>query len=686
MEDKHLEFKHRLAFGATMSAFLCFTLLVYSPLSLYITGNDEMWFSFHSLLLPVTLVAATGFLIAAAVLSLVKGGVHKILCCLTFGVTLGLYIQCGFFNISYGSGVLDGSQIAWKDYTTYGAIDSAMWAACIALPFALYMVFKHSWRHILMIAAAFIVIMQIGSLSLNIYQNQNTLEKLSHEVTVDGMYELSEDDNTLVFILGKMDASYYKEYKKEHAEEIGYLNGFTEYTNVLAAGSDSLVSLPSMMTGDVYKKDTKYTEFINKAWNNYNVFDVLKRSETDTRIFADDKYFGDAAVRKVDNIVNRAQDAAAYRVIGSTIYRYTLYNAMPHYLKKFFWMSLADYSSFESNNTYSSDNDSKFFSDFDKACGFSYSDSYDRAVRIYDLQGADSPYRLTSKGEKDPDGTSLKEQVEGDFHCVLNMLQNLKDAGKYKNARIIITADCGELEYGQLPLLLYKERGYTEGYKLDSSLVSLFDLPATLASAVTDDYKDIGTGISFTDAGKQPWNRRRLFYLNTGENAESRIEAYKTNSKAIGEKDLKLINTYYINGGRIDNYKLGTELTFTEDETAVMYCKQGFGHTNGWRTIVSGPTAEMEIPIDEIPENIEDLHAYFNVLNIYEETGCVVLANGEEVFNDRLGTDIRMNGLNFLIPADVIGSDKKLDLKFIFPEIEHETEIMALTSFKIYNQ
>ena len=99
MEDKHLEFKHRLAFGATMSAFLCFTLLVYSPLSLYITGNDEMWFSFHSLLLPVTLVAATGFLIAAAVLSLVKGGVHKILCCLTFGVTLGLYIQCGCFNI-----------------------------------------------------------------------------------------------------------------------------------------------------------------------------------------------------------------------------------------------------------------------------------------------------------------------------------------------------------------------------------------------------------------------------------------------------------------------------------------------------------------------------------------------------------------------------------------------------------
>lgn len=686
MEDKHLELKHRFAFGAAMSAFLCFTLLVYGPLSLYITGNDEMWFSFHSLLLPVTLVAVAGFIVGTALFSLPKGGIHKILCCLVFGITLGLYIQCGFFNISYGSGVLDGSQIAWKDYTTYGAIDSAMWAACIALPFALYMVFKHSWRHILMLTAAFLVLLQIGSLAVNIYLNQNTLDKLSHEVTVDGMYDLSEEDNTLVFILGSMDASYFDEYKKDHPEAIGTLNGFVEYDNALATGSDSLVSLPSMMTGNVYKKDIKYTEFIDNTWNNYNVFDLLSRNGADVRVFADDKYFGNGAVRKVDNIVNRAQDAAAYKVIGSTIYRYTMYKAVPHYLKRFFWMSLDEYSNFKSNSTYSSGNDAKFFSDYDEADGFSYTDSYDNAVRIYDLQGAESPYRLTSTGEKDTDGTSLKEQVEGDFHYILQMLEDLKTDGKYKNARIIITADCGELEYGQHPLLLYKEKGYTEGYKFDDSPVSLFDLPATLASAVTDDYKDIGTGSSIPDSDKATWNRRRLFYLNTGVNADSRIEVYKTNSKDIGEKDLKLVSTYYINGGRIDNYKLGTELTFTEDETAIMYCKEGFGHTNGWRTIVNGKTAKMEIPIDEIPENIEDLHAYFNVLSIYEETQCVVLANGEEVFNDRLGTDIRMNGLNFLIPEYLVGSDKKLTLEFIFPELDHDTDVMALTSFKIYTQ
>lgn len=686
MEDKHLSLKHRLIFGGLVAAFFTSTLLVYAPLSLYVNGNDEMWFSFRSLLSPVIMVAVLGLVIMTLLLSLPPRGIHKILCCLVFGVSVGLYIQCSFFNISYGSGVLDGSQIAWKDYTTYGAIDSAMWAACLAMPFALYMVFKRSWRHILMIAAVFLILLQAGGLAVNLYQNQNSLNKLSHEVTVDGMYELSENDNTLVFLLGSMDKSYYDSYIKEHPDVKEALTGFTEYDNVLAAGSDALVSVPAMLTGEVYKKDVRYTEYINSAWNTNNVFDLLQRNDTDTRVYSDDKYFGNAAVRKVDNIADRAQDSEAYWVIGGTMYRYAMYKSVPHYLKQLFWMSLNDYSAFKSNNTYNTDSDDKFFSDFEEREGFDFTDEYNAAVRIYNLKGAERPYRLTATGEKDTDGTSLEEQVEGEFTCILRMIDDLKENGKYDNARIIITADNGDGEYNQRPVLLYKDKGDTKAYRQSESPVSLFDLPATLASTVTDEYKNIGTGKSFKDDEKAPRNRRRFFYRNTGSNAESRIEEYKANSAKIGKDNLMLINSYYLNGGKVDNYILGTELTFTEDETAAMYCKDGFGHTNGWRTIINGTTAVMEIPIEDIPDNIEDLHAYFNVLNIYEETDCVISANGEEVYYGRLTNDARLSGLNFLIPTDVIGRDKTVRLTFSFPELSEKTDVMALTSFKIYKQ
>ena len=457
-------------------------------------------------------VSLIGMVVMTALLSLPKRGIHKLLCCLVFGVSLGLYIQCGFFNISYGSGVLDGSQIAWKDYTTYGAIDSAMWAACLALPFAVYMVFKRSWRHILMVAAIFIILLQIGGLSIQLYQNQNSLDKLSHEVTNEGIYELSDSDNTLVFMLGAMDKTYFDDYKKEHPEVTEELTGFTEYDNVLGTGSESLVSVPAMLTGDVYKKDTKYTEYVSRAWNNYNVFDVLQKNDCDARVYSDDKFFGNAAVRKVENIVDRAQDSQAYRVIGSTMYRYTMYKAVPHYLKQLFWMSLNDYSSFKSNNTYNPDNDEKFFADYDEAEGFSYTKDYPSAVRVYNLKGAEAPYRLTSTGEKDTDGTSLKEQVEGDFHYILKMISDLKENGRYDSATIVITADNGDTEFSQRPVLLYKAKGDKEAYRTNSAPVSLFDLPATLASTVTDQYKDVGTGKTFKDAEGSAWNRRRFFY------------------------------------------------------------------------------------------------------------------------------------------------------------------------------
>jgi len=686
MEDKHLKLKHRLAFGAAMSAFFCFSLLVFGPLKLYVSGNDEMWFSFRSLLIPVIIVSLIGFVLGTAILALPNGTIHKVLCCLCFGAALGLYIQCGYFNISYGSGVLDGSQIAWKDYTTYGAIDSAMWAACLALPFALYMVFKRSWRHTLMIAAAFILVLQLGGLAIDIYQNQNSLNKLSHEVTIEGEYELSTKDNTVVFVVSSLDQAYYESYLKAHPEAKETLQGFTEYDNTMSTGSETMVSFPSMLTGDVYKKDIRYTDYINRMWNRRNVYDELSRAGTDVRIFCDDLYFGNGAVRKVENVVDRAQDNASYRVLTKMMYRYTLYNSAPHYLKRFFWMSLNDYASFKSNITYDAYRDDKFFSDYDERGGFDYTDSYSSAVRIYHLQGAKAPYRLDSAGQKSKDATSQKEQIEGDFSCILRMLEDMKAHGVYENACIIITADNGEKDLGQRATLLVKDKGSHEGYAVNSAPVSLFDLPATLASTVTDEYDDYGTGVTIRAAERAPYNRRRLFYRNAGSNADSRVEQYVTTTSSDYENGLMLMENYYINGGKVDDYVLGTELTFASDETAAIYCQEGFGHTNGWRTIMRGPTAVMEIPIASIPDHISDLHAYFDVLNIYEETRCVIRANGRTVYDGRLDAVVRSNGLNFLIPTYVFDSDRTLNLTFTFPDLEDSGNIMALTSFKIYHQ
>ena len=686
MEEKHLQLKHRFAFAAAMSGFLCMTLLVFAPLMLYVRGNDDMWFSFRTLIAPIAMVSVLAFTLMTVLLTLVPRSLHKLLCCLVFGLSLGFYLQCTFFNISYGSGVLDGSQIIWSDYTTYGAIDSAMWAGCIALPFALYMVFKRSWRHALMIASAVIFLLQIGSLAVNIYQNQNTLNKLSHEVTQAGIYELADEENTLVFVVSSVDNSFFEDYKKHHPELEQELTGFTQYDNTTATGAGTMISLPSLMTGEVYKKDMKYTDYIRSIWSGDTLYDLLQENAADVRIFCDDMYIGNGAVRRVDNIVDRVQDPDSYPVIGSTVYRYTMYNCMPHYLKRFFWMNIKDYSAYKSNSTFTPFNDDVLFENYKENEGFDITKKYHKALRIYQLQGAREPYRLNSYGEKERYSTSQLQQIEGDFTIILSMLSDLKEHGMYENARIIITADNGELDQGQNPMLLYKDKGETEGYRISDAPVSLFDLPATLASAVTDNYGGYGSGRTFKDAERLTMYRNRLFYRNAGSNADSRIEEYCCKGDASDPASMEKTAEYRINGGNVENYTLGKELTFTTDETAAIYCSEGFGHTNGWRTIVHGRRAVMEIPIDKVPENVEDLHAYFNVLTIYEKTPIEIYSNDELVYEGELDAVINQNGLNFLIPIDTLDRNV-LRLEFIFPEIEDDvTDIMALTSFKIYSQ
>ena len=47
---------------------------------------------------------------------------------------------------------------------------------------------------------------------------------------------------------------------------------------------------------------------------------------------------------------------------------------------------------------------------------------------------------------------------------------------------------------------------------------------------------------------------------------------------------------------------------------------------------------------------------------------------------------IKQNGLNFLIPIDTLDRNT-VRLEFVFPQIKDDnTNIMALTSFKLYNQ
>lgn len=692
MDNKFDKFWHRLALSASVSLFLTYTLVLYAPIKLYIENKDILWFTFDSTLIVSLILFTVTFIIVTLIALIPKRIIHVGVCCLLFALALGLFIQGHFLNIDYGSGVLDGSEIAWKDYTTIGAINSAVWAACLAMPFALFMVFRTGWRRVVLYSSLALTLVEVIILSVIFGQNSNNLDKVTYEVTTDGIYELSEDNNTIVFILDSFDEEYLSKIKKDFPDYKERLSGFTEYDNALSAGSGASVALPAMLTGEVYTKETGYQDYINSIWEDKTVYSLLRENDVDTRIFAQTVYFGADAKDDVENIVDYMDTTGAYTSLTATIYKYTAYTFSPHYLKQYFWLDLDTISSYKSNNAYSL-NDAKFYSDYVRGSGFDYTDKYKNAVRIYNLDGARSPYTLTRNTIQSINGTSLNEQIYGCFNCLFAMIDDLKENGVYEDSTIIITANVGNKKLTQHPVLLVKQAGKTEGYEKNHAPVSAFDLVPTLASAVTDNYQSYGSGKTFFDFERDA-TRTRYFYLNTGDNDDTGIYQYTTRSDADDTESLRLIDSFYSSEHK-SKYRLGSLKTFTMDATANIYCTEGFCSTTGWRTPMAGPKAQMVIPLASIPDDAQDVHVFFGIHSIDKATKCIIYANGRQVFSAKINKSFVKDGLNFTVPTSLIGDDNTITLDFEFTSISDKeldkeqskrTKTISVESFKMYTQ
>ena len=694
MENKFYRLGHRLIIALLVSLFLCSTLCFFGPLNLYLKEYENLWFSYDSILKPVILIFLGAFIICTIVCTLApKQILHKIACALVFGIGLALYLQGNFFNTKYGSGVLDGSEIVWSDYTTYGAIDCGLWAACIALPFALIMVFKKRWRAILMTASVAFILVQTFTLVNAYMMNREYISKSTCEVQSEGMYEISSDNNTLVFILDSFDQQYFDDLVKEHPSVTDKLEGFTQYTNALSGGARRIEAFSSTILGTPFKKDTTFNNYIDNQWDGVNAYSVLKKNGVDTRIFADTTYFGGDAADLITNVVKSDEEEGANAQIVKTIYKYTLFEYSQHYLKKYFWLDASVLRTYQSENSYER-NDSELYDGFKENLGFTYKKDYKDAVRIYSMEGSSDPYTLTEKGERSESETSLEEQNYGCFNILFDMMDNLKEHKRFDNATIIIMGSSGNLNKAEHPMLLIKRKNASGPLKENTSPVSLTDLPTTLASLVTPNYRSLGTGKTFFNVFESS-ERTRFFYLNTGVNADTRIEEYKVSGNVNDENSLLQTNVFFTNNGVAEKYKLGSLLSFKMDATANVYCKEGFRGTTGWRTPLAGPKCVMKIPIKSIPKNAVDVHVYFDVNAIDYDSTFSISANGEKVYTRKAADSMLTHGINFTVPIEDIGDDNELTLEFDFDDISkkeldeniyNRTITISFASFKIYTQ
>ena len=663
--------KRRFGFAAAVSAALAFTICFFGPLDLFFNNYEELWFHLQDILPGVAVTALVLFACGTLLGTLLRGKLHSIYMALMFGGLLGLYVQGSFMNKDYGT--LNGTAVDWSAYTGYGVLNTVVWVVCMAVPLVLMLVLKEKkLRPVLLFLSCALIFMQGASLVVSYVNYPKVTE--SATLTTDGIYDLSKEDNTIVFVVDTLDEAYWQQFISENPDYKETLRGFTCYDNALASGARTPVAMPLILTGIPRTMSGTYAEYIDAIWKSQTIFDDLSNAGYDTRLFTESKFVSQSAQGLVENLEMSSSSVSNSFGLIKKLYKLTCYKYSPHFFKWRFWMSTNDFDKFKNDREYVLD-DAKLYQNYQDNNGFTY-DSTSKCFRLYHLMGAHEKYTLTSAGTRKKTTTSLRRQIKGVFHILQDMLEDMKENGVYDKSNILIIADHGDKGKCQYAACLYKPAGSTGDYAVSDAPVSFLDVPTTIDSIAGGDVSQVGSGMTLSDS-KEGDSRTRTMYLNIGTNATFITGQYESTAHASDPDALELVNQYKVlDASSAEPYTLGTELFFTSDKaTANVYCTRGFRAVATKTTRMEGRYAQMVIPIANPPES-GNLEVNLEYSSVVYESNMVVSVGGEQVFEHNM---VKTNGketLTFEVPVSAL-KDGKLTLDFTFtdiPESEEEKE------------
>lgn len=669
--EKDKKRKSGLKYALPTIFFVAYTCLFYGPLSTYLPNAEEIWFNIGTLLkviVPFSLFAIILMVIFFAVLpEKLSSFFRKLL----FGVAFALYVQGNWINMNYGSGVMDGSAIPWEEYKTYGIINSLIWIVCILLPFVVSIVIKKlktdlSIDTIIVVASLFLTAIQIPALIMQYVSYQpNTSADL--KISSEHLYEVSAEENIIYIILDAMDEAYFEEYLELNPGYREDLKGFVHFDNTLSSGAKTMIGVPSMFTGHPFMRQETYTSYLDEVWGNDNAFSVLYDHGYTVRLYSGPMMFNNAAIDYVDNFVVDKGKVSSYKTLLKKVYKLDLYKFAPHFMKKKFWFNTGEFDKAKVRENAYSANDSKFYKNF-RESKFVVKEDLSKLMVLYHLDGAHEPYTLAADTSKTKDGTR-EDQVIGTFVGVKSLLDDLKDKGIYDSATIIISADHGDLNYCEHPLLLIKEKGSTAEYTESHVPASLFDVAIYMAGLVGEELPNQVYGEKIFEL-KEGQERERHVFVNTSGNSRVVIREFATTGLASDKDALIEVNSYEDPEGIDTPYTLGTELSFARDATGNKYTIEGFATNTGFRTFLRGRSSKLSMPIQDPPES-GTLTVSIKLHNKSNSVGPVeVYAGGELVKEAETGSDLVKSGLKFQVPVENLNEDGVLELEFLFPNLD----------------
>lgn len=530
MEDNKLQNQHtdtkKQFFRSVLLAFsFVFTFILYVTIDLFASNRGSLPFYFSEMIGSVLVLASVVFVILALLLFLTKGVLHKSIYAFILGLTLIGYVQGMFFNVDFGE--LTGDAINWGAYTTTAVINTLTWIAIMV--FIMFFAFSKKkkmqaiYKQISLFVPILIVGMQATGLA-SILLTTDVIYDVSPEeyLSTEGRFDLSKDDNILVFLIDRLDVRYIDDVQQRYSDFFEELDGFTYYDDNTSLYCRTFPAVVNMLTGKLWDYSEPAANYFDDAYKTGTFIPTLQDAGYDTKIYISKGYsYSDVAQVKplASNVIASQREVDNQSMLAKNL-KFAAFRYMPHILKKHFYITSNDFTDVitsEQNNIFAP-NDKEFYDSLlDEGLT---ANKEDKNFMYYHFFGSHAPYTLDENVQEVEESDSTSQTIAC-FKIIYEYIAQLKKLGLYDKTTIIITGDHPKsediylLDRSKVTALFVKPKEAKDTKLIVSKAeVSHSNFQASILKAAGVPYSDFG--LAYDDISEEDEIVRKFYYRVSG--------------------------------------------------------------------------------------------------------------------------------------------------------------------------
>jgi hypothetical protein len=245
-------------------------LLLFGPHTIYSGNVQEFSAPFWILVVQLApmICAVAGALALVGIVLPVKLFEYYVVGLVALGVTI--WAQGNLMVGDYG--VLNGQDIDWSGHAWRNRYELALW---IGLP-VMSIIFARRIFSTAVFASRILIALQIVLLAYTASQ-ADPEARAKWEGAPEAIFELSSNQNVFHFVLdGFQSDAFHDILQAERTEMDRQYSGFTFFKNHMGAFPTTIVSIPAMLTGSVYRNQERMRRFIAGEFKRASIFRVMR--------------------------------------------------------------------------------------------------------------------------------------------------------------------------------------------------------------------------------------------------------------------------------------------------------------------------------------------------------------------------------------------------------------------------